>query len=635
MGFYGCRRVQVTRTFAGMVEAGCVSMWRQGVRAGWRPATTAAIGLGGMVCVGYATAQNPSASPAGLAAPFRVAIIVALTAAAVYAQRGNLRPRIGHLLGGAVLLSSLWLLNGARSSVPFSVGVLASVVTPPLLAYLMLAHPTGQLRRPVDRRFMYWSGGAFIAVVLASIEMTGQLPVRTPLVQCVPHCPANELSLGLTRTVPVIMRAAMVLAWLTLTLGTAVLLHRRGRTAPVALRPILAPVRVWATLTAACLTAFLVARAVGSGAAGAIGVAYVVSGVVLPLAILLGLVLERMFMGQALARLVRQFAATPAGDPQALIAETIGDPSLRMAYRRPESGLYVDSSGASVTVPDGRGERAVSWVRRDGRRVAAVIYDSDLGDQEPFIQALGAVAVIRLERARLEADLVVSTRELEASRARLIESADAERRRLERDLHDGVQQQLLGLRIKLDLAAEAFQQEPVAGRQLLDSVGCQMDELLQSVRSLARGIYPTILTERGLPDAIRSAARTSPVPVTVRTQGLGRYPEEVEVAIYFCCLEALQNVAKHAGPGVRATVHLWEDNGNVCFEVRDRGTGFDPAAVETGSGLTNMQDRVDAIGGRLTVSSAGGQGTAVEGSAPVAAPTWRAQASPARRAEAR
>ncbi len=608
-----------------MVEAGYGSVWRSGVGARWRPLATAAAGLAGMVCVAYATAKNPSASPRGLAAPFRVAVIAALTGAAVYAQNGNLRPRMGQLLGGAVLLSSLWLLNGAGTSVLFSVGILASVVTPPVFSYLVLAHPTGELRRPADRRFMHWSGSAFIALALVSVELTGQLPLRTPLVQCVPNCPANELSLGLSRTVPGVLEGATLLAWLIVTLGTVVLLHRRGRAAPAALRPSLLPVRLWANVTAACLLAFLLARAASPGAAGVIGIAYVVSAVLLPVAILLGLALERMFMGQALARLVRQFAGWPDRDPQALIADTIGDPSLQVAYRRPKSTLYVDSTGASVTLPDGQGERAVSWVRRDGRRVAAVIYDSDLGDQEPFIQALGAAAVIRLERARLEADLVASTQELEASRMRLIESADAERRRLERDLHDGVQQQLLGLRIKLDLAAEAFQQEPVASRELLATVGRQMDELLQSVRSLARGIYPTILTERGLPDAIKSAARTSPLPVTVRTRGIERYPEDVEVAVYFCCLEALQNVAKHAGPGVRATVNLWEVNGNVCFQVCDRGGGFEPAAVVRGSGLTNMRDRLDAIGGRLTVSSAVGEGTAVEGSAPVTAPVRPAE----------
>ena len=167
-----------------------------------------------------------------------------------------------------------------------------------------------------------------------------------------------------------------------------------------------------------------------------------------------------------------------------------------------------------------------------------------------------ADSLLAQERARLTAELAASRRELEASRVRILEAADAERRRLERDLHDGVQQQLLGLRLKLDIAAETVAQEPASGQEMLAAVGHQIDDVLATLRSLARGIYPAVLAERGLPEAIKSVARLSPVPVTVRSQGLGRYRQELEVAVYFCCLEALQNVAKHAGEGARATVTL-------------------------------------------------------------------------------
>jgi signal transduction histidine kinase len=588
-------------------------------RVRWRPETTAAAGLTGALTVAYVTASNPAAGPGDLAVALRVGIIGLLTVAAVYAQRGEHPSRMGQPLGSTVVLASLCLLNGSDDSFLFSVGVLASLTMPVVVAYLALAHPTGRLRTPADRRFLLWSGAAFVTAALITVLITGQLPVRTPFVGCVPHCPANVLSLEHDRSVPAVLKACVAAAWLTMALGTVVLLHRRGRSAPPALRPILLPVRAWATLAAVILVAFLTVRLIGTGSEGATGIAYVASAALLPLAVLAGLAMERMFMGEALAHFIRQLGITLERDPQGLISETVGDPSLRIAYPRPDApGAYVDSSGAPVAVGEGAGGRAVSWLHRDGQPLAAVLYDSELRDQEPFIQALGAAALIRLERAHLQADLVASTRELAASRVRLIEAADAERRRLERDLHDGVQQQLLGVRIKLDRAADAIRTEPTEGQRMLASVGRQIDDVLASLRSLARGIYPTILTERGLADAIRSAARNSPQPVTVRATGLGRYPHEVEVAVYFCCLEALQNVAKHAGAGVPATVQLWQEDATVCFEVRDGGAGFDWSTIERGRGLTNMRDRLEAIGGHLTVTSAPGAGTAVAGRVAVA-----------------
>jgi signal transduction histidine kinase len=600
------------------LRAVAVPTWGARPRVQWRPATTAGAGLAGALTVAYVTAGNPAASPGDLAIPLRVGIIVSLTLAAVYAQRGEHPSRMGQPLGGTVVLASLWLLNGSADSFLFSVGVLASVAMPVVVAYLTLAHPTGRLRTSGDRRFLRWSGGAFVTVALLRMLISGQLPVHTLLVGCTPHCPVSLLAPDHGRPVPMMLDAVVAGAWLTMSTGTVALLYRRARSAPPALRPILLPVRAWATLTAMFLIAFLAAHLIGGGSEAAAGMAYVAGGALLPLAVLAGLAMERMFMGEALAHLIRQFGITLERDPQGLISETVGDPSLRIAYPRPDNpGAYVDSSGTPIAVSEGTGDRAVSWLHRDGRPLAAVVYDSELRDQEPFIQALGAAALIRLERAQLQAGLVASTQELAASRVRLIEAADAERRRLERDLHDGVQQQLLGVRIKLDLAADVLRTEPADGQRMLASVGRQIDDVLASLRSLARGIYPTILTERGLAEAVKSAARSSPQPVTVRATGLGRCPQDVEVAVYFCCLEALQNAAKHAGAGVPAIVRLWQEDATVCFEVRDGGAGFDWRTIERGSGLTNMGDRLEAIGGCLTVTSAPGAGTTVAGRVPV------------------
>ncbi len=220
------------------------------------------------------------------------------------------------------------------------------------------------------------------------------------------------------------------------------------------------------------------------------------------------------------------------------------------------------------------------------------------------------------DKAQLEARLATTTADLAASRVRLVEAADAERQRIERDLHDSVQQQLVGIRIKLELAAEEVRREPASGGRMIESIGRQMDEVLETLRSLARGIYPSVLNERGLGEALKSAGRRSPAPVSVRVDGIGRQPDDVEIAVYFCCLEAMQNVAKHAGSGAQATVRLWRDTKRLCFEVTDSGVGFEPDEVPRPHGLVNMRDRIEAVGGTLTVSSRQGHGAVVHGWVP-------------------
>jgi signal transduction histidine kinase len=166
------------------------------------------------------------------------------------------------------------------------------------------------------------------------------------------------------------------------------------------------------------------------------------------------------------------------------------------------------------------------------------------------------------------------------------------------------------------MAADTIRDDPGQGERVLAAVGRQMDDLLHEVRSLARGIYPSLLSERGVGEALRAAARSSPVAVEVRGR-VGRYAEDVEVAVYFCCLEALQNVAKHAGPDAPATVTLWEGEGRLSFQVRDSGVGFSPRNGSRGSGLINMRDRIEAVGGELAVNSQRGRGTSVRGSVPI------------------
>ena len=201
---------------------------------------------------------------------------------------------------------------------------------------------------------------------------------------------------------------------------------------------------------------------------------------------------------------------------------------------------------------------------------------------------------------------------LARSRARIVAAGDAERRRIERDLHDGAQQRLVALRVKLDLAAELIERDPAQGRRRVQELGPVIDEIIDDVRSLAAGIYPSVLASSGLGEALESAAGRSPIPATVAADGVGRCRPEVETAVYFCCLEALQNAAKHAHDATELSISLRRD-GDLRFEVRDDGAGFLPSGAGSGHGLANMRERIESVGGSLDIRSAPGAGVRVIG----------------------
>jgi signal transduction histidine kinase len=228
-------------------------------------------------------------------------------------------------------------------------------------------------------------------------------------------------------------------------------------------------------------------------------------------------------------------------------------------------------------------------------------------------------------KAKLVADLAAQAglvlrnvrliEELRDSRRRLVAAQDEERRRLERNIHDGAQQQLVALSIKLGLAESLVDRDPTKARELMAALRAESSEALDNLRDLARGIYPPLLADQGLAAALTAQARKSPIAVTVESDGLGRYSQDVEATVYFCALEALQNVAKYAG-ATKATIRLSASDGLLTFEVADDGKGFDPAATGYGTGLQGMADRLDAVGGTLTVQSATGSGTTVTGRLP-------------------
>ena len=216
---------------------------------------------------------------------------------------------------------------------------------------------------------------------------------------------------------------------------------------------------------------------------------------------------------------------------------------------------------------------------------------------------------------RLEAELRDTILELRRSRARVAHVADTERRRIERDLHDGCQQRLIALRVKLALAEEIVGGENPPIGDLIQEIASDAETALEDLHALVHGIYPALLSDRGLADALKALARTALLPTRVLAHGLGRYPAAVEAGVYFTCAEALQNAAKHGGQNATARILVRHEREGLAFEVRDDGRGFNPA-VRSGSGLANMEDRLAAVGGRLKVVSAPECGAAVHGWVP-------------------
>ena len=221
-----------------------------------------------------------------------------------------------------------------------------------------------------------------------------------------------------------------------------------------------------------------------------------------------------------------------------------------------------------------------------------------------------------LPRTDSVADLRRQARELRASRARIVAAADAERLRIERDLHDGAQQHLTSLSVRLLMAAKLAGQDPELA-SLLEQLGAEVRDTAQELRNLAHGIYPPLLRANGLADALFAAASHATLPTMVRAGSVGRYPADVEAAVYFCCLEAMQNACKHAGERASIRLRVREEAGTLTFEVTDDGAGFNAAGRRLGAGLLNMAARLGACGGRLRVDSVPGQGTSVTGTVPL------------------
>ncbi|MEX1045928.1 MAG: GAF domain-containing sensor histidine kinase [Actinomycetota bacterium] len=302
---------------------------------------------------------------------------------------------------------------------------------------------------------------------------------------------------------------------------------------------------------------------------------------------------------------------------------------LRIGTELRPATTWPDENGALSPI-DMRGDDlppipadAAEPVRYQGELLGAISVTKSAADpvtpaDRKLVSDLASQAGLVLRNVRL-------IEELRASRQRLVAAQDEERRKIERNLHDGAQQQLIALGIKVKLAQTLAEKNPAKTSEMLSGIQGEIQDSVETLRDLARGIYPPLLADKGLAAALDAQGRKAALPVEVVTSDVGRYPQEVEAAVYFCCLEALNNVAKYAN-AAHATVRLAATNGSLTFEVEDDGTGFDSSATDYGTGLQGMADRLDAIGGSLRVESSPGRGTKVEGTLPAQPADASAQA---------
>jgi signal transduction histidine kinase len=329
--------------------------------------------------------------------------------------------------------------------------------------------------------------------------------------------------------------------------------------------------------------------------------------IALPLALLAGLLRARLAR-TAVGDLVVELEHAPPAVLRDALARTLGDPTLELAFWLPDRGTYADAAGRPVELPED-GRRAVTRLEDDGGPLAALIHDPSLLDEPKLVRAAGAAARLALENARLQADTRAQLTQVQESRVRIVAAADEERRRIERDLHDGAQQRLVALALQLRTAQRRLgtgETDP-AVEALLTSAVAELQVAVDELRELARGVHPAILTEEGLAAALESLGGRSALPIELDVLE-ARLPAQVEATAYFVVCEALTNVAKHAHAS-KAKVFVSRRNGTLAIEVADDGVGG--ARPENGSGLSGLSDRVEALGGRLRIESPTGGGTRI------------------------
>jgi signal transduction histidine kinase len=570
------------------------------------------------------TVSGSQSSNPALDAEVRALIVAAPIAVGLYAWYRDPWTRFAKLLVAAGFAWSLTTLAQSSSEIVYSSGRVFGWLVEPLLVYLVLAFPSGRLTTPIGRRLVTASALLVATLYLPTALLVDSFPTPSPWSSCSSGCPHNAFMLlgsepGFVGNVIIPLRE---LATILLFAGVIAALAVRIRRGTPLMRITLVPVLTVAILHSLALIAGIVVRNAepGAQAVQVLAWAAAVSFAGVAVGFMAGLWAWRLFENRALRRLAARLAAHPPALSLPETAELLCDSmdrSLEILQRpRGDPDGWLDMHGRPWKLAASGGARCVTEISSDDGRVVAVVHDAALQHDPTFLDVARSSVLKALELERLSGALRSSLRELKDSRARIISSADRERERIERDLHDGAQQSLVALRIRLELASELLRESPAHAEQLLRKLGSEVDGALEQVRSLARGIYPSVLSGRGLQDALRAAALRNPIRTTVDADGVGRRSPEIETAVYFCCLEAMQNAMKH-GVGVETISVTLAAKRDLWFEVHDDGAGFALEAAESGAGLTNMRDRLAAVGGVLSIRTAPGTGTTVSGSLPL------------------
>jgi signal transduction histidine kinase len=430
-----------------------------------------------------------------------------------------------------------------------------------------------------------------------------------------PDCPDNLIQIVHNNAEALNLLNLQRLVGSTLLVVIVVLIIRRWMRASSARRRSVAPVLVagCATFIALALTATL--DLFGDPLSSLPANVFFYLAATVPIAVMYVLLQRQLARGGVAGLVVELGVPGTHTDLRQALARTLGDPSLELAFWFPAERSYVDGDGAPVRLPEEDSGRRATLVARDGQPIAALLHDAFLNDDTELVQSVCAAASLALENERLQAELRARLVDLQASRARLVGATDAERRRIERDLHDGTQQRLVSIAMSLGLLESKLPSQEGEARPLLRETREALAVALEELRELTHGINPPLLVERGLSAALDELCRRAALPTHLSLELDRRLPDHVESAAYFVASEALTNAAKHSHARevrVLASCH----GGTLTVEVADDGIGG--AGTEGGSGLRGLADRVEALGGRFTVSSPPGRGTVLRAEIPCA-----------------
>src|SRR3954447_20686730 len=507
-----------------------------------------------------------------------------------------------------------WFIGGMTESndaVVYTVGTYVGPLYLVLVVQMLLSFPTGRLDAGPPRWIVTSAYVTAFVLTLPVYLLDGDMHAPD-------GAPDNAFSIVHAPAVADVFDVVTSLIGFGIAAATVAVLVGRRRDATPPQRRAQAPM-LWTGITViVCLGLVFAGDTVGvpDDIIDLVGFVGFVAFAILPFAFVTGLVRTRYSRAGAVGGLIERLNAPDTETSlRTALSDALGDPTLQLVYWRESAGHYVTYEGHRVELPDHGSGRAVAEVERDAKRVGAIIYDAALRDDPSLVRAAAAAAALQLENERLEAELRARVEELQTSRARLVEVSMGERRRLERDLHDGAQQRLVALSLQLGLAQRKLSTDPTTAARLLDASRGELQRALEELRELARGIHPAILTDRGLGAAIQALAERAPLPVDLDQMPEDRLPTAVEAAAYFVVAESLTNVAKYSSAD-HASVSVGRENGYAVVEVSDDGVGgADPTA---GTGLRGLADRLAALDGRLEVHSPPGGGTVIRANIPCA-----------------